>query len=90
MSCCCARAQDVLLLVEVSDTSLTYDRSVKLPLYAKFGVPEVWIADIAGATIEVCRAPKGGDYAARERHSNGVLSPSLVSGIAIDIAVLFA
>jgi Uma2 family endonuclease len=83
-------ASDVLLLVEVSDTSLSYDRSVKVPLYAKFGIPEVWIVDIAGATIEVYRAPKNGDYAARERHLSGALSPQLVSGIAIDVAALFA
>ncbi len=83
-------AADVLLLVEVADSSLAYDCGVKLPLYGKFGVPEVWLADIAGAAIEVCRAPKDGDYAAREKHSSGVLSPSLVSGIAIDIAALFA
>ncbi len=83
-------ASDVLLLVEVSDTSLTYDRSVKLPLYAKFGIPEVWIVDIAGAAIDVHREPKDGEYATLERYSSGVLSPSLVSGVTIDIAALFA
>jgi len=41
-------AADVLLLVEVSDSSLTYDRGRKLALYAHFGVPEVWIADLVG------------------------------------------
>jgi Uma2 family endonuclease len=44
---------DVLLLVEVSETSLAYDRGVKLALYARFGVPEVWIVDLAGAAVEV-------------------------------------
>ena len=52
-------AADVLLLVEISDSSLTYDRGRKLALYAKFGVPEVWIVDIAGASVEVFRQPKG-------------------------------
>jgi Uma2 family endonuclease len=83
-------AVDVLLLVEVADSSLGYDRSVKLPLYGKFGIPEVWIVDIAGGAIEVFREPKDGDYAARERHCSGMLSPSLVSGVAIDVAALFA
>jgi Uma2 family endonuclease len=83
-------ASDVLLLVEVADTSLGYDSSVKVPLYATFGIPEVWIIEIGGAAIAVYRSPKDGDYAARERHSSGVLLPSLASGIAIDVAALFA
>jgi Uma2 family endonuclease len=83
-------ASEVLLLVEVADTSLGYDSSIKIPLYATFGIPEVWIVEIGGAAIEVYRSPKDGDYAARERHSSGVLSPALVSGIAIDVAALFA
>ena len=80
---------DVLLLIEVSDAALAYDRSAKLSLYAKFGVPEVWIVDIAGAAIEVYREPKGEDYSAREHRSDGWLSPSLVSGLTVDVAALF-
>jgi Uma2 family endonuclease len=53
-------AADVLLLIEVSDSSLAYDRGRKLALYAKFGVPEVWIVDLAGAAIEIYRQPKEG------------------------------
>jgi hypothetical protein len=83
-------AADVLLLVEVADTSLGHDRSVKLPLYAQSGIPEVGIVDIAGAAIEVYHAPKNGTYAARKRHSSGVLAPSLASRVGIDIAALFA
>ncbi len=45
-------AADVLLLVELSETSLAYDRGVKLPLYARFAVPEVWIVDLRGAAVE--------------------------------------
>ena len=41
-------AADVLLLVEVADSSLRFDRNVKLPRYARAGVPEVWIADLTG------------------------------------------
>ena len=42
---------DVLLLIEVSDATLAYDRGVKLPLYARAGIREVWIVDLAGETI---------------------------------------
>jgi Uma2 family endonuclease len=44
--------EDVLLLIEVSDTTLAYDRNVKLPLYARAGIREVWIVDLSGGTIE--------------------------------------
>jgi Uma2 family endonuclease len=82
------KAADVLLLVEVSETSLAYDRTTKLPLYAKFGVPELWIIDLIGAAVEVYREPKEGAYASRERLANGSLAPALVAGVTIDVAGL--
>jgi Uma2 family endonuclease len=83
-------AADVLLLVEVSETSLAYDRGVKLALYARFGVPEVWIVDLLSGAVEVYREPKEGAYASRERLANGSLAPALVSGVTIDVAGLVA
>ncbi|VFU17424.1 Uma2 family endonuclease [Methylocella tundrae] len=83
-------AADVLLLIEVSETSLGHDRGRKLALYAKFGVPEVWIVDIAGAAVEVCRQPKDGAYVSQERRTSGMLAPALVKGIEIDVAALLA
>lgn len=53
---------DVLLLIEVSETSLEYDREVKLPLYARASVPEVWIVDLASEEILVYSRPEGGAY----------------------------
>jgi Uma2 family endonuclease len=50
-------SEDALLLVEVSDTTLRYDRHVKLPLYAKSGVPEVWIEDLQKQLLLVYRNP---------------------------------
>ena len=50
-------ARDVALVVEVAETSLSYDRDVKLPLYARAGVPEAWVVDLAAATIEVYASP---------------------------------
>jgi Uma2 family endonuclease len=44
---------DVLLLIEVSDSSLRFDRKVKIPLYAASGVAEVWIVDLDLPAIEV-------------------------------------
>lgn len=53
---------DVLLLIQVADTSVAYDREKKLPLYARAGIPEVWIADRASGQIEVYRQPRGDRY----------------------------
>ena len=83
-------AVDVLLLVEVSETSLGYDRGIKLALYAKFGVPEVWIIDLPGSAIEIYREPKEGAYVSRERLTDGPLSPALVPGVTIDVTGLLA
>lgn len=56
-------AADVLLIIEVSDTSLRYDRETKLPLYAQHGVPEVWIVDLSAGSVEIHRRPVEGVYA---------------------------
>jgi Uma2 family endonuclease len=46
---------DVLLLVEVSDTSADYDREVKVPLYARYGIAEVWLVDLDMGVVEAYR-----------------------------------
>jgi Uma2 family endonuclease len=53
---------DVLLVIEVADTSLAYDRGVKIPLYARAGIPEVWLVNLPQDLIEVYTAPVGGVY----------------------------
>jgi Uma2 family endonuclease len=55
--------EDVLLLIEVADTSLPYDRGDKLPAYGRAGVPEVWIVNLAEEAIEVYREPHFQGYA---------------------------
>ncbi len=62
------RAEDVFLLVEVSDTSFTTDVEKKLPAYGRAGVMEVWIVNLDEATIEIYREPHFGGY-----HSKTVL-----------------
>jgi Uma2 family endonuclease len=57
---------DVLLVIEVSDTTLAYDRDVKAPLYARAGIRECWIVDIAGARLLVYRDPRDGVYQSAE------------------------
>ena len=55
-------ASDVLLAIEVADTSADYDRDVKLPLYAQAGIPEVWLIDLQKNRVEVYAHPADGTY----------------------------
>ena len=54
--------EDIILIIEVSDTTLYQDRSVKLPLYARFGIPETWIANVRERHVEVYDQPANGEY----------------------------
>ncbi len=81
-------AADVLLLVEVGDSPLAYDRGAKLALYARHGVPEVWIVDLAGRGVEVCTRPGPGGYAKRRRLTEGAVTPTLVPGLVVDLTKL--
>ena len=49
-------------MIEVSDSSLRYDRTTKLRLYAEAAIPEYWIVDCEGGAVEVYRAPEGSGY----------------------------
>lgn len=53
---------DALLVVEVMDSSVAYDRRVKLPIYARGGVPEVWLVNVNRNTVEVWRNPMPDGY----------------------------
>lgn len=53
---------DVILVVEVSDTTQAYDRDVKIPAYARAGIREVWLVDLAAHHVEVFRRAKGERY----------------------------
>jgi Uma2 family endonuclease len=57
-----AGPEDTLLIVEVADTTLAYDRDVKLPLYARAGIPEAWLVDLTGERVIVCREPAAEGY----------------------------
>ena len=82
-------AADVLLIVEVSDSTQRYDRRVKVPLYARHGVPEVWVIDLENRLVHFHRDPSGDTYAdisASERPS--VTPVSALPGVAIDLSGL--
>jgi len=70
-------AADVLLVIEVADTSLAYDLGTKVPLYARHGIPEVWVIDAATRQTRVFRRPV----------SSGGTGPSGGSGYAEEMGV---
>jgi Uma2 family endonuclease len=53
---------DVLLVIEVADTSLDYDRDEKMPRYAAANIAEAWLIDVASQTVEQYRQPRNGKY----------------------------
>ena len=55
---------DIFLIIEISDTSLDYDRRIKVPLYAKAGIPEVWLVDLEQGAVHVYRMRRRGDLPA--------------------------
>lgn len=64
------RPADVLLLIEVADTSMRYDREVKIPLYARHSIPEVWLVDLGRASIAAYRDPAESGYQDATRLDN--------------------
>jgi Uma2 family endonuclease len=81
---------DVLLLIEVSDSSLAFDRGVKLPLYARAGIAEVWIVDVQRRTLDAYRKPAGDAYAEASTHFAGeLLAPAMAPELVVRLDMVF-
>jgi Uma2 family endonuclease len=86
-----ATTADALLFIEVADTSLRFDRTVKLRLYARAGIPEYWIADVNTDTVEVYRSPSGERYADRQVFTRGAsVAPLAFPDAVIAVDAIFA
>jgi Uma2 family endonuclease len=84
-------ASEVLLIVEVSDSTLNYDRDIKLGLYARHSIPEVWLLDVNAKEITIYREPAEGQYRLiRKPMAAEVVSPILISGAAITLTEVLA
>ena len=81
---------DVLLIIEVADTTARYDRDVKVPLYARQGIGEVWLVDLEAGRVEVYREPEQGAYRRVERLREGMLAPAAYPDVQVDIGALLA
>jgi Uma2 family endonuclease len=76
--------EDVLLVVEVADTSQRTDRDRKIPLYARAGIAEVWLVDLPQDLIEVYRGPATGAYASVQTVArDGMLAILELPGVSI-------
>jgi Uma2 family endonuclease len=83
------RPEDVFLLIEVADSTLEKDRAVKLPVYGRAGVTEVWIVNLNLATIEMYREPHYTGYASRIVIGPGQsAAPLAFPDAAVDVAEL--
>ena len=69
-------SEDALLLIEVSDTTLRYDRETKLPLYARAGVSEAWVMDLQNEMMERHTQPSENGYGLIQRAGRGESLPS--------------
>ena len=86
-----AHTEDVLLLIEVADTSLAYDRSTKLRLYAEAGIPEYWVVDCTTQCVDVYRTPYADGYRdVRHVTGDGTVTLQAFPDVALTLAEIFA
>jgi Uma2 family endonuclease len=77
---------DVLLLVEVSDSTIEYDREIKKTLYAEAGIVEYWLVNLQNDTIEVYSQPKNGNYRlARILESGEIIEASAIENLTLKV-----
>ncbi len=82
--------EDIFLLIEVADTTIKYDREVKIPLYAEANIPEVWLVDVNQEIIEVYRNPVNGVYLdVQKLVKNQVLSILAFPDVNINVSEIF-
>lgn len=80
---------DVLLLIEVADTTVVKDKTIKLPLYARSGVPEAWLVSIPEKRLEIYSNPVGGIYQKAEVFGRGAEARShTLEGLAVNVSEL--
>ena len=87
-----AHAEDTLLIIEVAQTSLAYDRSIKLRLYAGAGIPEYWVVDCAAESVEVYRVPHADGYndVARVADPTAAVALQAFPDVSLPLAEIFA
>ena len=77
---------DTWLVVEIGDSTLRYDRDVKARVYARAGVPEVWVIDLPENRVHVYRSPSNGKYGTAETVELGRLALTAFAGVEVNLA----
>ena len=78
---------DVLLVIEVADSTVESDRSYKMPLYAKAGIPEMWLVSLPDETIELYAESAGGVYQVSKTFKRGEEAQSYgVTDLRVEVA----
>ncbi len=82
--------EDVFLIIEVAESSVEFDRDVKLPLYAEAGIPEVWIVDLEARFLEVYRNPTARTYSIIKKYKpKERIAPQAFPEVTVDLEDLF-
>jgi len=80
---------EVLLIVEVADSTVGFDRGLKAPLYAVAGIPEYWLIDIPAAQLDVYREPGPTGYGRVTRHRKGeVVEPLAFPELRVELSAV--
>lgn len=83
--------EDVLLLIEIADTTIESDRTIKMPLYGREGVRESWLVDINEQRVTVYRQPSPEGYRLIQIYTiEETIAPSLLPNITVVLRELFA
>ena len=84
-------SEDILLLVEVADSTVNYDRDVKIPNYARSGIQEVWLWDLEANCLEVYRFPTANGYTSMQKFERGEqVSPLAFPEFAVSIDLILS
>lgn len=81
--------QDIFWLIEISDTTLTYDLSKKKEIYAAANIAEYWVLDVKDKKLIVFTQPKDNNYFSQSELTQGLIKPVSFSDISISVAKLF-
>lgn len=83
-------AEDIYLLIEVSDSTIKYDREIKIPLYAENNINEVWLVNINNNSLEIYRKPENKSYQTIQiLNSNQTIYPLNFPELIINLSTIF-